>query len=413
MRQSPAVCRALLYHGKERKMTIQLYDRDSGMKEFAARVLDCRPVEDGYEILLDQTAFFPEGGGQTADRGVLRMMQSEGSTESANEVHVLDVQHTEKGILHRTDGPLPVGGAVVGVLDWQERFTKMQHHTGEHIVSGLIHRHFGYHNVGFHLGSQGATFDFDGVLTREELRQIEREANMAVAANVPVRVIYPSYEERENYIYRSKMEIEGQLRLVEIPGYDLCACCAPHVSTTGQIGLIKLVSMEHFRGGVRVQMLCGLSALADYNEKADSVRSISQSLSAREDRVAEAVEKLKQEIFRQKGENMALSRALLECKVAAIAPDSEKVVMIEPGLEGNQPRELVNRLLEKGVIEAFVFAGKDTDGYRYVLGSRSKDMREAAKKINAALHGRGGGKAEMVQGSVACTEEEIRVFLQL
>ncbi|MBQ1931582.1 MAG: hypothetical protein II347_05485, partial [Lachnospiraceae bacterium] len=180
-----------------------------------------------------------------------------------------------------------------------------------------------------------------------------------------------------------------------------------------QIGLIKLVNMENFRGGVRVYMLCGFAALADYNQKEDSVRAISQALSAREDRVAEAVDKLKQENYRQRGEMMNLSNALLECKVAAVPENSERAVFIEAGLEGNQPRELANKLMDKGVTQVYVFAGDDEAGYRYVLASRSCDMRPIAREINVTLQGRGGGKPEMVQGSVACERTKIESFLHM
>ena len=400
MWQGPAVSRALLCMGGNMK-TIPLYDQDGFIKEFTAVVLDCRQAEDGWQVVLDQTGFFPEGGGQTADTGML------------GEVRVLDAQKDGNVILHKTDGPLPVGTQVTGVLNWKERFSKMQHHSGEHIVSGLVNRRFGYNNVGFHLGSHVVTLDFDGVLTREQLRQIEYEANEAVAADLPILVTYPAREELPHIQYRSKIEIEGQVRLVEIPGYDVCACCAPHLHTTGQIGLIKLVNMENFRGGVRVYMLCGFAALADYNQKEDSVRTISQALSAREDRVAEAVDKLKQENYRQRGENMTLANALLECKVAAIPEHSERAVFIETGLEGNRPRELANKLLDKEVGLVYVFAGNDEAGYRYVIASRHQDVRLIAKEINAALQGRGGGKPEMVQGSVACERAKIESFLQM
>ena len=411
--------------------TIPLYEQDSFIKEFTACVVACDRTEQGYRIVLDQTAFFPEGGGQTADTGRLEWMpDGVSATDTEHEadllteieagvsgpavmpVRVLDVQKEGEEIIHWTDGPLPVGSQVRGVLDWKERFSKMQHHSGEHIVSGLVNRHFGYHNVGFHLGSQVVTMDFGGVLTKEQLRQIEYEANEAVTANVPIHVMYPAKEELETLDYRSKIEIQGQVRIVEIPGYDRCACCAPHLHATGQIGLIKLVDLQHFRGGVRVSMLCGFAALADYNEKEDSVRAISQLLSAREDRVAEAVERVKQENYRQRGELMMLTQTLLDHKVAAVEQGTECVVMIEPTLEGNQPRELVNKLLERGVVEAWVFAGSDEAGYRYVVGSRNRDVRPVAKQLNEALQGRGGGKQEMVQGSVACTGEEIEAFFE-
>ena len=378
--------------------TIRLFDKDSFIKEFGANVLSCEKEEQGYRIILDQTAFFPEGGGQSADTGKL------------NDVNVLDVQETKGVISHFTDGPLEAGTQVIGYLNWKERFSKMQQHSGEHIVSGLVNKHFGFNNVGFHLGSQVVTMDYDGVLTKEQLRQVEYEANEAVAADLPILVTYPSKEELEQIQYRSKIEIEGQVRIVEFPGYDVCACCAPHMRTTGQIGMIKLVNMHNYKGGVRVYMLCGFAALADYCEKEESVRTIAQSMSANESQVVEAVEKLKAEIFRQKGEIMALTNELLNYKVAAIPQGTEQAVLIEENLEGNQPRELMNKLLEKEIVVAIVFAGNDEKGYRYVIGSRSQDVRNLAKEMNGTLNGRGGGKPEMVQGSVACKKAEIEMY---
>lgn len=431
--------------------TEKLFYKDSFTKEFTAWVVSCEPVDKGFKLVLDQTAFFPEGGGQTADTGVLipektgteiseqKIMlfqesaeQESGIQESAGQesgiqksagqenvlwkfgaqIQVLDVQEENEIIYHITDKPLEAGTRVKGRLNWEERFLKMQHHSGEHIVSGLVNRHFKYNNVGFHLGSQVVTLDFDGMLTKEELRMIERKANEAVAENIPIEVSYPSREELSELQYRSKIEIEGQVRIITIPGYDVCACCAPHMKTTGQIGMIKLINMHHYKGGVRVYMLCGFAALADYCEKEDSVRAISLSLSTHESQVAEGVERLKEEIYSQKGEILRLQNELLSCKAASIAPGTEKAVVFDENLEGNQAREMVNRLLEKEVGLAAVFAGNDEKGYRYVIGSRSLDVRELVKQLNQALNGRGGGRKEMVQGSVSCTREEAEQFFR-
>lgn len=406
--------------------TIRLYNQDSFIKEFTAQVLHCEQKEDGYQIILDQTAFFPEGGGQAADTGWLQMIDAEeemaisedavseyDGAATKNRIDVLDVQEDKEIVFHYTKSPIDKGTMVKGILNWKERFSKMQHHSGEHIVSGLVNKHFGYNNVGFHLGSQVVTLDFDGILTKDQLRQVEYEANEAVASNLPILVTYPSKEELTHIAYRSKIEIEGQVRLVEVPGYDMCACCAPHMHRTGQIGMIKLINMHNYKGGVRVYMLCGFAALADYNEKEDSVRTIAQSMSANESQVVEAVERLKTEIFQQKGQIMALTNQLLDLKVAAVTPGTDKVVLVEETLEGSQPRELVNKLLDKEVFVALVFAGNDTSGYRYVIGSRTQDVRTLAKEMNAALNGRGGGKPEMVQGSAACTKEEIEAYFQI
>ncbi|MCI5597017.1 MAG: DHHA1 domain-containing protein [Lachnospiraceae bacterium] len=378
--------------------TEKLFYKDSFIKEFDAKVVSCEPTEQGYQVVLDRTGFFPEGGGQTADTGKL------------GSIPVFDVQEEGDVIYHMTKEPLEPGTEIKGIINWEERFVKMQHHTGEHIVSGLVHKLFGYNNVGFHLGSQVVTLDFNGVLTKEQVRVVEKKANEAVAEDLPIQVSYPTKEELTTLQYRSKIEILGQVRIITIPGYDVCACCAPHLHRTGQIGMIKIVNMQNYKGGVRLYMLCGFAALADYCEKEDSVRKIALSLSAHESQVAEGVERLKEEIYQQKGEIARLQDELLSYKVAAVKEGSERAVLFEDGLEGNQPRELANKLLEKDVKVAAVFAGNDKNGYRYVIGSRTLDVRSLAKELNQICNGRGGGKPEMVQGSVAAERKQIERF---
>ena len=232
--------------------TEKLFYEDSHLKEFTAKVISCKPYKEQYKVVLDRTAFFPEGGGQYADTGML------------DDVRVLDVHEKEGIIYHTTEKALEAGKTVTGKINWEERFEKMQQHTGEHIVSGLVHERFGYNNVGFHLGSDYCTMDFDGTLTKEQLREIELAANQAVWKNIDIVVTYPSKEELANMDYRSKIEIEGQVRIVTVPGYDVCACCAPHVKKTGEIGMLKLVNMVNYKGGERITMLCGVRALKDY-----------------------------------------------------------------------------------------------------------------------------------------------------
>ena len=264
-------------------MTDRLYYNDSHRKEFEAEVLDCRPVKDKYEVVLDRTAFFPEGGGQYADTGYL------------DDVEVLDVKEREDVIFHTTAAPLEIGRMVAGRIDWEQRFDRMQQHTGEHMVSGLIHRRFGYDNVGFHLGSDYCTMDFNGPIPREALKEIEQEANRAVFQNLDIQISYPSKKELKELEYRSKIEIDGQVRIVTVPGYDVCACCAPHVKRTGEIGLIKLVGMAKYKGGERISMLCGRRALLDYEIKDENAKRISALLCAKEYEVADAVERMKEE----------------------------------------------------------------------------------------------------------------------
>ena len=382
-------------------MTEKLFYEDSHMITFLATVIACEKAGDYYEAVLTRTAFFPEGGGQYADTGKI------------DGIEVVDVQEREGYIYHKLSEPLEVGKEVEAKLDWEERFSKMQQHSGEHIVSGLVHQTYGYDNVGFHMGKDAVTMDFNGVLTKEQLKEIEKKANEAVAKNIDIQVLYPTKEQLEKIEYRSKIEIDGQVRIVEVPGYDTCACCAPHVKKTGEIGIIKLVGVQNYKGGVRVSMLCGFRALADYEEKSESVKTISVMLSAKEKEIAGEVSRLKEEAESQKTKMAELQREILTYKVKELENNQEIVVVFEPELTGSAPRELMNLILAKGTTVAFVFSGNSQEGYRYVIGSRTQDTRIYAKALNEKFQGRGGGKPEMVQGSLCGNEMEIREEVML
>lgn len=377
-------------------MTEKLFYTDSHMREFTATVLECRQRKDKYEIVLNQTAFFPEGGGQYADTGLLE------------NVRVTDVRERDGVIFHIADSPLEVGREVHGEIDWEERFVKMQQHTGEHIVSGLVHARFGYNNVGFHLGSEDCTMDFNGEITKDELKEIEWEANRAVVRNLDVEVSYPSKEELGSLSYRSKIEIEGQVRIVTVPGYDVCACCAPHVKKTGEIGMVKLTNVQRYKGGVRVTMLCGFRALADYDRKEASAKAISALLCAKEETIAEAAAHLKEEYANEKAKSAGLERRLLTYRAAEVSPEEKAVCIFEEDLNGESLRILMNLVLETDRLCCAVFTGNDKDGYRYVLGSRALDIRDLGKEMNREFRGKGGGKPEMVQGTICAKADEVK-----
>ena len=379
-------------------MTEKLYYQDSHRSTFHAKVLSCEQRKDGYQIALDRTVFFPEGGGQYADPGYL------------DEVEVTDVHERDGVIWHYTKEPIPEGKEVEGRILWEVRFERMQQHTGEHIVSGLVHQMFGYDNVGFHLGEDYCTMDFNGPITKEQLKEIEWKANQAVFQNLDVISSFPSDEERSHMEYRSKIELTGPVQIITIPGYDVCACCAPHMKKTGEIGLIKLVQMDHYKGGERITMLAGSRALRDYEEKERNVKEISALLCVKEGETAEAAARLKEEQKEQKDRLASMQQKLLRYQAREIPVDGEYTLVFDGKLTGNGPRELMNLLLERGANICLVFAGNDEDGYRYVCGSHKEDVRPAGKRLNEAFHGRGGGKVEMVQGSVQGTEEEIRRF---
>ena len=381
-------------------MTEKLFYLDSHLQRFSAQVEQCVPDGENWQIVLDRTAFFPEGGGQYADTGIL------------GSARVLDVQEKDGVIFHRTDAPLSVGDCVEGRIDWDLRFMKMQQHTGEHIVSGLVHKRFGYQNVGFHLGSEDCTMDFNGEITKEEIREIEWEANRAVVRNLEVEVTYPDQKALQTLVYRSKIEIEGQVRIVTIPEYDVCACCAPHVERTGEIGMIKLVNMQRYKGGVRVTMLCGSRALTDYEKKQEQNRKISALLCAKEYETAEAVGHLKEELDSLKRTLVEKERQLVHVWAQSVPEEEKTVCMFSEDISADAMRQYVNEVLEKERILCAVFYGNDVAGYRYVIGSRTQDLRAFSKMLNAAFEGRGGGKPEMVQGTVKGEARKIREWIQ-
>ncbi len=380
-------------------MTIRLFDKDSHIREFDAVVLSCEPGRDGqYLVTLDQTAFFPEGGGQPADSGML------------DTVRVTDAHERDRVIYHTVSAPLKPGAAVHGVLDWEPRLRRMQNHSGEHIVSGLIHRAYGFANVGFHIGSRDVTLDFDGVIERDGLQRIEYLANVAVAENVPVTAEYPAPDALAQMAYRSKLELTENVRIVTIAGYDRCACCAPHVKRTGEIGMIKLLDYIHYKGGIRIHMQCGLDALDDYNEKYGNVAQIAASLSVKQCDAAAAVARLEQSMSAQKQVIAELKRELVRAKLAGITQSESGLLLFEPALDMDGLRALAEGAAKlRGGICA-VFAGHDGAGYQYAAASQTQDMRAFARELNAALAGRGGGSAAMIQGSAAADANTIRAF---
>lgn len=379
-------------------MTVKLYDEDCYTKKFQATVVDCQPEKEYYKVVLSRTAFFPEGGGQSADTGSLTYHQV---------ATVRDVREKQGVIYHIVDRDIAAGTVVEGEIDWEERFSKMQQHTGEHIVSGIIYRTLGHRNVGFHLGDEIVTMDFDGVITRAQADAIEAAANKAVFANLPVEIQYPSKEELEDIEYRSKIEIEGQVRIVNIPGYDTCACCAPHVAYTGEVGLIKLTDIQSHRGGVRINLTCGTRALRDYQVKSYNTKGISGLLSAKEDEILDAVVRMKEELLSAKQFAVQLQKELVEYKVQNIDKDAKQVILFEEDLEMESMRELVNRIVTMGIPLVAVFKGSDISGYNYIIGSVMQDVRLIGKALNKSCNGRGGGKPMMVQGSLQATMDEI------
>lgn len=378
----------------------KLYYQVPYVKEFDAVVTGCEPVKNGFQVTLDRTAFYPEGGGQPADTGML------------GEARVSDTKEKGDDIYHLTDRPLAVGSSVHGVLDWEPRFSRMQEHTGEHIVSGLIHAKYGYENVGFHMGEE-IRVDLSGVLSWEELMEIEREANRIVWDDRPVLELYPSAEELKAMEYRSKKELTGQVRIISIPGADSCACCGTHVSRTGEIGLIKILSMLHYKGGVRFFMHCGLPALLDAEKKTDQNHELMEIFSAKTYETAKAARKMAAENEEKSIRLSSLLWELLEYKSREIVPRDTPLVLREDSFSNDDLRKYCDLLLkkEKAPIVALL-AAKPEGGFSYCIGSVEKNMREAAKVLNRELSGRGGGSPQMIFGAFGASEEAVREAVQ-
>lgn len=383
------------------KNTEKLYDKDSYLKEFQATVLACEPKSKGsWLVVVDKTAFFPEGGGQTGDNGWF------------NDVEVTDTSEKEGVIYHETNAPLEVGAQVIGEIDFSSRFDKMQQHSGEHILSGVVCSAYGYNNVGFHLSSEITTLDFDGELSVEQIQEVELRVNQVIHENLPVQVKFPTKEELAELDYRSKIEIEGQVRIVEIPGVDRCACCAPHVKSTGEVGILKIVSCDRHRGGCRLTIVCGMRALKDYRRKQEEVGKVSAALSAKPEKISEAVSHLQEQQQKLREQLNCIQELYLQEKLQKVNKEDGIILIFEEIIDSIAMRNFVNEGMERcnGLCGAFL--GNDAQGYQYILGSREKDVREVAKRLNENFSGKGGGRPQMVQGSLKGTSEEIKKICQ-
>jgi len=427
-------------------MTEKIYYENIHQTEFTAGVLDCR--KDGknglYAVILDRTAFFPEEGGQSADRGTLSAEKVTEDTEnrqecvlpenrqerihpessrkcaapeekeasSANGEEVLDVKIKDDTITHYLKNPMEKGTKVRGKVDWNRRFDFMQQHSGEHLLSGAVHRHFGFDNVGFHLSENETTLDFNGALSLETLREMEREVNEIIWKDIPVKISFPDAETLGKLEYRSKLELTENVRIVEFPGADVCACCAPHVDSTGQIGLLKITNVQSYKGGVRLNIVCGNRALTDYSAKQDGISEISVLLSAKQEEAAAAVRKLKERENEEERHGNELQAELLKLHMTALSRETEgeNAVLFAGTPDAAAMRNSVNELMEKYKGISAVFSGSDKAGYSFVLGSPEKNCSLLAEKLRK-LGFKCGGQEHFIQGSVKKTEEDIREIL--
>lgn len=389
--------------------TVLIYDTDPYVNEFVAKVLSCNYNEDRklYEVVLDRTAFFPEGGGQECDTGVIN-----------STVKVVDVKEEEQVVIHYTSDELVVGSEVSCRLNWDVRFRRMQNHTGEHLMCGIIHDRFGYDNVGFHMDDDVVTFDVDGPISKEDMRSIERAANEAIYKNVPISISYPSYEESKSLEYRSKLELTENIRIVTIEGYDVCACCAPHVGHTGDIGIIKVIDSMPHRGGMRITMITGIKAYEDYIAIEDNNHMIMQLLSSKRYDTGIFAKALMDKQQQLLGELSALKRDMVgfvtnKClQELADKVDNKPYLIFIDSLDSNGIRKLVNDCRQQYDVMIAAFAGNDDNGYDYIIQDGVVDLKAFAKDMNTALNGRGGGSPQMIQGHLNATEIEIKKYFE-
>ena len=386
---------------------VKLYEKQSYLSECEAVVTDCFTKDGFVYVRLDRTIFFPEEGGQYADLGELVYGDNTSVRLLGGEV----TDKSGKDIIYRVESEVPVG-EVKCILNWDLRYERMQNHSGEHVLTGTIHNEFGYDNVGFHLSDDGpVTLDMNGVLTWEEVMEMERKANEVIYNNLPITDSYPTGAELANLSYRSKIEIEGQVRLITIGDrdnpIDVCACCAPHVKTTGEIGIIKVISMVNWKGGVRISMLAGRRALRYINDRFDIIRSVTERLTTSFDNVPDIIDGYKKEI----GESKALiNKTYVSLAEKICSASGSPFVFFDSDCPMSAMENILSTLINMTDGYAGVFVGED-GSYRYMIGSKDKDSRIVASLLKEKLDARGGGKSDSVQGQVASCKEDIEKVL--
>ena len=377
--------------------TEKLYYQDPYLTTFTARVLTCEPAKTGFLVTLDRTAFYPEGGGQPADHGTL------------GAAAVTDVHEKDGVIFHTCDAPVETGVAVEGSIDWPRRFDHMQQHSGEHILSGLLCSLYDCDNVGFHLGADTVTIDYNRELTWEQVLEAERRANETIWADTPVEITFPSPEALEQLHYRSKKELTGQVRIVTFPGADCCACCGTHVRRAGEVGLIKVLSCQKFREGVRMEILCGQRAYRYLSQVYDQDHAVAQLLSVKPQDTLAAVERQNAELTAAKQRMTELEDQLFSLRAQALTGRGS-VLLVEPPMRPDGARKLADAVAKAAGGLAAVFAGEGNSHVYALVQADGGDITPLVKRLNAALSGRGGGRNGFAQGSVQADESAIREF---
>ena len=376
--------------------TRKLFYEDCHLSAFTARVLECTPAEGGFQVVLDATAFYPEGGGQACDVGIL------------GGARVLDVQENGDKVVHLCDKPLEIGAQVEGTIDWERRFDLMQQHTGEHIVSGIIHRRWGHANVGFHVGKDVMEVDFDGPIPEGALAEIEAEANRILWQNLPVRCWIPSPEELPTVTYRTKRVLPWPVRIVDVVGADCCACCGIHVATTGEVGLVKLFSCVKFHQGVRIEMACGGRAMEILNRVYEQNRLVSQAFSAKILETGAAAQKMNERLAAMEYRCAGLERRIF-ASIAEGYREQGNVLHFAPELNPGAGRDLADQISTVCAGTAWVCSGEDGN-YSVCLVNKQGDVKALGQLLKERFGARGGGKPGYFQGTLPAAETEIRQF---
>lgn len=379
--------------------TEKLYYADPFLQNFTATVLSCEAGKGGYLVTLDRTAFYPEGGGQPADHGTM------------NGLAVTDVHEKNGVIFHTVENSVEIGENVDCAIDWARRFDHMQQHSGEHILSGILCRDYHCDNVGFHMGADTVTIDYNAELTWQQVLAAEEEANRAIWADTPVEITYPSPEELEQLDYRSKKALTGQVRIVTFPGADCCACCGTHVLRAGQVGIIKVLSCQKFRSGVRMEILCGERAYRYLSGTYDQARAVGQQLSVKPLDAAAAVERLEAELTAAKQRMTELEDQLFSLRAQALT-DRGDLLLLEPPTRPDGARKLADAAAKASGGLAAVFAGAESSYVYALVQADGADISPLVKRLNAALSGRGGGRNGFAQGSVQADRTAIYDFFR-
>lgn len=383
--------------------TQKLYYQDPYLREFPATVLSCEAAGEAWKVVLDQTAFYPEGGGQPADHGVLKI--------AGGEIPVTDVHEKNGAVVHTCAASVEPGTVVTGVLDWARRFDHMQQHSGEHILSGILCRLYHCDNVGFHLGAEAVTIDYNADITWEQALEAERLANAAVWADRETEIFYPSSQELAALDYRSKKELTGRVRIVEFPEADRCACCGTHVERAGQAGPIKVLSCQKFREGVRMEILCGARALRYLSTAYDQARAVGQRLSVKPLEIQGAVERLEEELSAAKARMADLEQTAFAALAAGQAGRGD-VLLFQSPMRPDSLRRLADAVGKSCGGLAAVFSGEGAKWSYALVRGDGGDIAPLVKELNETLHGRGGGRNGFAQGSVQAGRGEIEAFFR-